>query len=425
MGAVVVVGAQWGDEGKGKVVDFLAADFDFVVRFHGGSNAGHTVRVGERTFKFSHIPSAVLRENCRLVIANGVVVEPIRLLEELNNLKAAGIDLTGRLIISKDCHVTFPYHIVMEAINAAAKKGKWDPYSIRRGNGPTHADKAAYLGIKVGDLYHPKTLSEKLGINAVLKRDLFRTFGHEEPSVPQLWKNYQFLAERLEPYVGETVALLHRELDKGARILLEGAQGTFLDVDHGFYPFVSASNAVAGAVNAGAGIPPRAIERVIGVAKAYLTRFGGGPFPTEMNPERAEAVRQKGGEIGVNLPEPRRVGWLDIEMLRTAAKLSGIDEFVLTKIDVLSDSPELLMATGVSIGNRGISYLAERDPEVIAAAEPQYVSFEPWSEDLTRIRSFARLPWRVTDYIEAIEGLVDVPISIVSVGPDRDQTIFR
>ncbi|MEX1068306.1 MAG: adenylosuccinate synthetase, partial [Patescibacteria group bacterium] len=309
MGVVVVVGAQWGDEGKGKVVDFLAGDFDFVVRFHGGSNAGHTVRVGERTFKFSHLPSAVLRENCRLIIANGVVVEPIRLLEEIENLKAAGIDLTGRLTVSRDCHVTFPYHITMEAVAAAAKKGKWDPYSIRRGNGPTHADKAAYLGIRIGDLYHPKALSEKLAINAVLKRDLFRAFGHEEPSVRQLMEQYQLLAELLEPYVGETVALLHRALDKGARVLMEGAQGIFLDVDHGFYPFVTASNAVAGAVNAGAGIPPRAIKRVIGVAKAYVTRFGGGPFPTEMNPERAEAIRQKGGEIGVNLPEPRRVGW--------------------------------------------------------------------------------------------------------------------
>ena len=425
MGAVVVVGAQWGDEGKGKVVDFLAADFDFVVRFHGGSNAGHTVRAGGRTFKFSHIPSGVLRENCRLVIANGVVVEPVRLLEEIDNLKAGGIDLTGRLVISRDCHVTFPYHITLEAINAAAKKGKWDPYSIRRGNGPTHADKFAYLGIKVADLFHPKTLSGKLTINAILKRDLFRAFGHEEPSVDQLMERYQFFAERLEPYVGETVALLHHALDKGARLLMEGAQGTFLDVDHGVYPFVSASNAVAGAVNAGAGIPPRAIDRVIGVAKAYLTRFGGGPFPTEMDPERAEAVRQKGGEIGVNLPEPRRVGWLDIEMLRTAAKLSGIDELVLTKIDVLSESPKLLMGVGVKIGKSEISYLAERDPEVIAAAEPQYVSFEPWSEDLTQIRRFAQLPWRAKDYIEAIEGLVDVPISIVSVGPDRDQTIFR
>lgn len=423
MGVTVVIGTQWGDEGKGKIVDLLAADFDFVVRFHGGSNAGHTVRVGERTLKLHHIPSAVLREDCTLVIANGVVVDPQILIKEIEDLHQQGIELAGRLIVSKDCHLILPYHRMLEGYFASLKEGKMDTKSTGRGIGPAHADKAQYLGIKVGDLYRLPTLWEKLRVNLAAKQAVLG----EQEELRDLPLEFGRWAALMEPFVGETVGMLHHALDQGARILMEGAQGTFLDVDHGFYPFVTASNAVAGAVNAGAGIPPRAVSFVWGVAKAYVTRVGDSPFPTEITGRLAHTIQERGGERGTTTGRLRKVGWFDAEMVRVAAKLSGFDALALTKIDVLSKLPQLRLATGIRDqgSDQDISYLTERNPEVISAAEPQYASFEPWSEDLTRIRSYAQLPWRAKDYIEVIEQLTDVPVRIVSVGPEREETIFR
>uniref|UniRef100_A0A832E0L9 Adenylosuccinate synthetase n=1 Tax=candidate division WWE3 bacterium TaxID=2053526 RepID=A0A832E0L9_UNCKA len=424
MGVTVVVGAQWGDEGKGKIVDLLARNFDYVVRFHGGPNAGHTVKVGERTLKLHHIPSAVLREDCTLVIANGVVVDPQILLGEIAALREQGIELQGRLVISKDCHLILPYHRMLEGYFASLKEGKMDTRSTGRGIGPSHADKVQYLGIKVADLFYDDLiLREKLRVNLAAKQAML---GEQEELRYLPYELGKWTAE-LAPFVGETVGMLHQALDKGARILMEGAQGTFLDVDHGFYPFVTASNAVAGAINAGAGIPPRAISFIWGVAKAYVTRVGDSPFPTEITGRIAQAIQERGGERGTTTGRLRKVGWFDAEMVRAAAKLSGFDALALTKIDVLSKLPQLQLATGTRTKGsyQDLSYLMERNPEVLFHAEPQYVSFEPWQEDLTKIRNFAKLPWRVTDYIEAVEQLTDVPVRIVSVGPEREQTIFR
>ena len=419
----VVIGAQWGDEGKGKIIDLLARDFDYVVRFHGGPNAGHTVRVGKRTLKLHHIPSAVLLEDCKLVIANGVVVDPQILLGEIAALRGQGIELAGRLVVSRDCHLILPYHRMVEGYFASLKDGTMDTRSTGRGIGPAHADKVQYLGIKVADLYQPKILEEKLRVNLAAKQGVLG----EQEEFRNLPSEFERWATELEPFAGETVGMLHRALDKGARILMEGAQGTFLDVDHGFYPFVTASNTVAGAVNAGAGIPPRAISFIWGVAKAYVTRVGDSPFPTEITGELARLIQEKGAERGTTTGRLRKVGWFDAEMVRTAAKLSGFDALALTKIDVLSKLPQLELATGIQAGgsHQTLSYLTERNPEVLFHAEPQYASFEPWSEDLTKIRSYAKLPWRVTDYVEVVEQLTDVPVRIVSVGPERDQTIFR
>jgi len=425
----VVIGAQWGDEGKGKIVDLIARDFNYVVRFHGGPNAGHTVRVGERTLKLHHIPSAVLREDCKLVIANGVVVDPQILLNEIAALRGQGIELAGRLTVSRDCHLILPYHRMLEGYFASLKDGNMDTRSTGRGIGPAHADKVQYLGIKVGDLYQPKVLEEKLRVNLSAKESQITSGTAWERFLVRSEQQRQVSewAAELEPFVGETVGMLHTALDKGARILMEGAQGTFLDVDHGFYPFVTASNAVAGAINAGAGIPPRAISFIWGVAKAYVTRVGDSPFPTEITGRLAQTIQERGGERGTTTGRLRKVGWFDAEMVRAAAKLSGFDALALTKIDVLSKLPQLQLATGIRAKGsyQDLSYLTERNPEVLFHAEPQYVNLEPWSEDLTRIRSYAQLPWRVTDYVEVVEQLTDVPVRIVSVGPERDQTVFR
>src|SRR3990170_1725375 len=367
----VVIGAQWGDEGKGKIIDLLARDFDYVVRFHGGPNAGHTVRAGKRTLKLHHIPSAVLREDCKLVIANGVVVDPQILLGEIAALRGQGIELAGRLVVSRDCHLILPYHRMVEGYFASLKDGTMDTRSTGRGIGPAHADKVQYLGIKVADLYQPKILEEKLRVNLAAKQGVLG----EQEEFRNLPSEFERWATELKPFAGETVGMLHRALDKGARILMEGAQGTFLDVDRGFYPFVTASNAVAGAINAGAGIPPRAISFIWGVAKAYVTRVGDSPFPTEITGRLAQTIQERGGERGTTTGRLRKVGWFDAEMVRAAAKLSGFDALALTKIDVLSKLPQLQLATGIRAKGsyQDLSYLTERNPEVLFHAEPQYV----------------------------------------------------
>lgn len=439
MSVTVVIGAQFGDEGKGKIVDVLAADADYVIRFQGGPNAGHTSKVGERTAKTHHIPSGVFR-NCQLVVGQGTLVDPKIILEEIAALATGGVDLTGRLTISKDCHLILPYHKILEQIFAQAKKkyGSLSHQTTGRGIGPAFADKAQYLGVKVADLYRPKILREKLRVNMIIHLPLI--WEHHRANFDQsltligvhyLEEYLAPLAEALQPYVGETVALLHDALDKGAHLLLEGAQGTFLDVDHGFYPFVTASNTVAGAVNAGAGIPPRAISRVIGVAKAYVTRVGDGPLPTEMAKELADAVREKGAEFGTTTGRPRRIGWFDAEMVRTAAKLSGFDELALTKIDVLSRLPKLHIATRIRYQGKTVSYLSEHDPEIIAQVKPIYTCFtpvgcmHPWAEDLLRFRDFGDFPSHARRYVNEIERLAGVPITIVSVGPERSETVLR
>ena len=424
MSTLVVVGVQWGDEGKGKVVDLLSREADVVVRFQGGNNAGHTLVVGGKKTIVRLIPSGVLHDGKVCVIGNGVVVNPEVLVEEINTLQQQGcLSDPESLKISEIAHLITPYH---KAIDLARERlrGEGKIGTTGRGIGPTYEDKMARVGIRFVDLLDEDVFANKLERNLEEKNIYLGTLLKEQPLEYQhIFDEYRRLRDRLAPYVTNTSRYIHDAIESGQKVLFEGAQGTMLDVDHGTYPFVTSSNTIAGAVCTGAGIAPQQIQNVIGISKAYTTRVGSGPFPTEDDGPDGEKLRRDGGEFGTVTGRPRRCGWFDAVVVRTAARLSGLNTMALTKIDVLSGLSTIKVCTGYI-------YQGQEYDEVPASAHvleqvtPIYEELPGWTEPLTDMRSLDALPRNARLYVERLEELVGVPVKMISVGAGREETIL-
>jgi adenylosuccinate synthase len=424
MSTLVVVGIQWGDEGKGKVVDLLAREADIIARFQGGNNAGHTLVVGGKKTIVRLIPSGVLHDDKVCVIGNGVVVDPQVLIEELDTLQQQGRLLDPALLkISETAHLIMPYH---KAIDMARERlrGEGRIGTTGRGIGPTYEDKMARVGIRFVDLLDEQVFQEKLSHNLQEKNIYLGAILKEQAlDYSQIFDSYRRFRDRLAPHVTNTSRYLHHEIVRGRKILFEGAQGTMLDVDHGTYPYVTSSNTVSGAVCAGAGIAPQHIHGVIGISKAYTTRVGSGPFPTELFGPEGEKLRRDGGEFGTVTGRPRRCGWFDAVVARTAVRLNGVTSLALTKIDVLSGLPTIRVCTGYA--HQGQQYdEVPASVHVIERLTPVYEDLPGWSEPLTDIRSLDALPLNARRYVERVEQLVNIPVKMISVGAGREETIL-
>ena len=423
MTTVVGVGAQWGDEGKGKIIDWLAPRSDLVARFQGGNNAGHTLVVDGETTVLHVVPSGILHEGSINLIGPGVVVDPAILLGEIDALIERGVlQDPSRLRVSGRAHVILPWHQALDQAREAAA-GKSSIGTTGRGIGPAYEDKVARRGVRVADLLSPDSLLEKLETVAKGRNfELTQYHGGEAVDVQELHALATEWGKRLEPYVDHTGRILDRALKAGKSVLFEGAQGTFLDIDHGTYPFVTSSNCVAGAVCTGSGVGPTRIDRVIGITKAYTTRVGAGPFPTEDEGERGEALRQAGAEVGATTGRPRRCGWFDAVLLREAVTVNGLTDLALNKLDVLSGQGDLPLATGYKIDGK----VTEDFPmtlEEVTRAEPVYETQPGWEENIRGVRRMEDLPDNARRYVDRIEALVDVQAAFVSVGPGRDEII--
>jgi adenylosuccinate synthase len=418
----VIVGAQWGDEGKGKIVDLLAERFEIVARYQGGSNAGHTVVVGDETFKFRLLPSGILDPGKICVLGNGVVLDPATLCEELDELESRGRTTSG-LRISGNAHLVMPWHRILDA-QSEVRLGALQIGTTKRGIGPAYADKASRIGIRVQDLLDRNILAEKVAAALALKNEqLERIYGLEPLDGAELVADLDRFAHRLEPYIADTAKLLHDALRAGQAVLFEGAQGTMLDLDHGTYPFVTSSNPVAGGACTGSGIGPVHITSVVGVAKAYLTRVGSGPFPSEADAERGVRLRDIGAEFGTVTGRERRCGWLDLVGLRFAARVNGMTELILTKLDVLSSFDTIPVCTAYRL--RDGSVTAEFPPHQsdFHHATGVFEELPGWGVDISRVTSYADLPAAARDYVSWVEERLDLPVSLVGVGPRRDQIL--
>jgi adenylosuccinate synthase len=416
---MVVVGAQWGDEGKGKIVDVLSDGADIVARYQGGANAGHTVVVADEEFILHQMPTGVLQPDTLCVIGNGVVLDPETFIAEAEELEARGIELAGRVAISDRTHLVLPYHKLLDS--AAESRQKIG--TTRRGIGPAYEDRTGRRGIRVGDLKTPDRIARQLRENVERVNMLLETLGSEEKAdVDQHLKLVERLAPKLAPLSADIGQLIHDSVKAGKNVLLEGAQGTLLDVDHGTYPFVTSSNTTAGAATVGVGISPRALDVVLGVIKAYTTRVGNGPFPTEQENEAGERLRRMGGEFGATTGRPRRCGWFDAVVGRYASRVNGLTHLAVTKLDVLDTVERIPVCVGYEVnGERRDIFPAEA--ETVEQVEPIYEELEGWCQPTSGIRSFTDLPEKARAYLDRIETLVDVPVSFVSVGTRRDQLI--
>jgi adenylosuccinate synthase len=423
MPATVIVGTQWGDEGKGKVTDLLARQADLVVRFQGGNNAGHTVVVGEERFALTLVPSGVLYPNVTPVIASGCVVDPKVLIEEMDALEARRVD-TSRLRLSSNAHLIMPYHRKLDAL-IERFLGRQQIGTTKRGIGPAYTDKFARTGIRVQDLFDPKIFRQKLEAALRDKNKLLTKVYNQLPmEAEQIATEYLRYADRLQDHVADTSLLVWESLQAGRLVLFEGAQATLLDIDHGTYPFVTSSNPTAGGAVTGTGIGPRDIDRVIGVTKAYISRVGTGPFPTELQDEIGEQMVQLGGEFGTVTGRRRRCGWLDIVPLRYAARINSLSEIALTKLDVLSHFPSLRICVAYdSLGELYEEF--PRQQRVLYNCVPVYEELPGWETDITEVRRFADLPKEAQRYVEVVEELSGVPVSMVSVGAERNATLVR
>jgi len=419
----VIVGAQWGDEGKGKVTDLLAERADAVIRFQGGNNAGHTIVRDGQTYKLHLMPSGILHPGKTCIIGNGVVIDPKVLTEEIDELRRQGIDASG-LRISANAHMIMPYHLLLDHAGEA-KLGRSAIGTTRRGIGPCYADKAARLGIRVQDLLDPKILRKKIATALEPKRLSLRPF-QKEPALDlqTMTEEYLGYGHRLEQYITDTSRLVWGLLDAGSSVLFEGAQGAMLDIDHGTYPFVTSSNPVAGAACIGAGVGPRDIDEVWGIAKAYCTRVGEGPFPTEIGDELSDQLREAGGEWGTTTGRPRRVGWLDLVALRYASRINSLTALCVTKLDVLSGQDRILVATSYRSAEGAELDTFPYHQSVLHRAKPMWEELPGWSEPLGDIRSEEDLPAAARDYLKFIADVVGVPVVLVGVGPGREQTIW-
>jgi adenylosuccinate synthase len=422
---LVAVGAQWGDEGKGKLVDWLAPSADLVVRFHGGNNAGHTLVVGGEKTVLHVVPAGILDPDTQNLIGPGVVVDPEILLGELDVLRQRGVLRDpSRVRVSGRAHVILDWHTALDKAREEGAKGHAIG-TTGRGIGPTYEDKVGRRGIRVADLLDPAGLRLLISRLAEQKNfELVQYYGWQPVDEHALYAKAVEWGKRLAPYVDHTGRILEHALRDDKTVLFEGAQGTFLDIDHGTYPYVTSSNCVAGAVCAGAGIGPTRIDRVLGITKAYTTRVGGGPFPTELDDAQGEELRRLGAEFGATTGRPRRCGWLDAVMLREAAAVNGFTSLAVNKLDVLSGIGELKIATGYRIDGKRTEDFPMTLGE-LERAEPEYEVHRGWSEDLREVRRFEDLPANARDYVERIEALVGVAVELISVGPERDETIVR
>ncbi|MDY5912658.1 MAG: adenylosuccinate synthase [Inconstantimicrobium porci] len=423
MSAFIVLGAQWGDEGKGKMTDYLAEEADVVVRFQGGNNAGHTVVVGDTDYKLHLIPSGVLYDNKLNVIGNGVVVDPKALFTEIDYLEGLGVKVTPeKLIISDRAHLIMPYHRILDALKEKAR-GKNDIGTTGKGIGPCYTDKIERSGIRICDLLHKEVFIEKLKENIEIKNAyITKVYGGEALNFDEICKQYLEYAERIRPYVCDTSVRIYDEIMNNKNVLFEGAQGMLLDIDHGSYPYVTSSNTTSGGVSNGTGIGPTMITNAVGICKAYTTRVGKGPFPTELNDDMGEWIREKGHEFGVTTGRARRCGWLDLVILKTTVRVCGLTSLAVTKIDTLAGLDKVKVCVGYKFDGKVIDYFPA-SLEDVAKCEPVYEEFAGWDESVANARSYDEIPENAKIYLRRIEELTGTKISIVSVGPERAQTI--
>ena len=423
MPSIVIVGAQWGDEGKGKVVDLLAEQAEVVARFQGGNNAGHTIVHGDDVWKFHLIPSGILYPGTTCVIGNGVVIDPGVLTGEIDGLRERGVDVSN-LKVSANAHLIMPYHLMLDHAGEA-RLGKLEIGTTKRGIGPCYADKAARLGIRVQDLLDEKILKKKIMAALEPKQLQLRPF-ERDPALDLQTMTEQYLmhGHRLEQHIADTTSLLHRALDDDRFVVFEGAQAALLDIDHGTYPFVTSSNPVAGAACTGTGVGPLDINEVWGIAKAYATRVGAGPFPTELEDETGEELRTRGGEFGTTTGRPRRTGWIDLVALRYAARINSMTALVITKLDVLSGFDTLKVCTAYEGEDGAVFESFPYHQTVLHHVAARYTELPGWSEDISSARSAEELPAATRDYLRFIEEFVGVPVVLVGVGPARDQIVW-
>ncbi len=421
MANTILVGAQWGDEGKGKIIDVLTEQADIVVRTQGGNNAGHTVYLGPKKYVLHLIPSGILRKSKTCVIGNGVVIDPVNLVGEINGLAKLNIKVGKNLVISETAHIVLPYHRELDA-QREILKGKNKIGTTKRGIGPAYGDKAARVGLRMIDLINPERFEEKLKLRIKENNEVLKALGAKPLSFKQVHAEYRAAGDVLRPYVANTVVLLHKAMQAGKEILFEGAQGTFLDIDHGTYPFVTSSNTPAGGACTGSGVAPHRMDRVMGVMKAYTTRVGEGPLPSE-NTEIADMLHGMGREFGSTTGRARRCGWFDSVATRHAMMVNGIDDLAVTNVDGLDTLDVVRACVGYRVGGKTLDYIPN-DIEVLARCEPVYVDFPGWKTPTTKARRWKDLPQRARSYLQAIAEFTGAKLAIVSVGPAREQTIF-
>lgn len=423
MSVHIVLGLQWGDEGKGKIVDLYAKNSDYVVRYQGGNNAGHTVVLGEKKFFFRLIPSGIFHKNAKAVISNGVVIDLGVLLNEIKILQDEGIVLKNKLFISPRCHLILPYHKELDLAYENAR-GKNKLGTTKRGIGPAYADKVSYNGIRVYELLNWKLFEERFRFQAKIKNKILKTFSVPPINIYKELKKLKRYRSKILPFVEDTYELLAKAIDRNKNILLEGAHGIMLDTDWSPYPFATASNTVTGTSNSGAGIPVYNIKKVTGVVKAFTSRVGGGPLPTEIKDDLCIDIRERGAEYGTTTGRPRRIGWLDLEAVKFACDINNVSELVITKLDILSTLRQIKAGVGYKLRGKKISYSSCGYKELYAL-KPVYKTFKGWSEDISGIRKYRDLPKACRDYLSFIEKFLEVPVKLVSVGAERNKYIRK
>jgi len=424
MSTYVVVGLQYGDEGKGKITDILSAKSDYVVRFQGGDNAGHTVYAGDEKFVLHLLPSGVLQCKGKCIIANGVVVNPKSFIEEIEQIESRGLK-TDHIFISRRAHVIMPYHILLDTYREE-EKGGTQIGTTKKGIGPCYEDKISRVGIRMIDLLNPKILKEKIEKNLKTKNSLFtKYFGKPEMNVDEVYNEFIILGEKLKDRIVDTEVELNDAINNGKNVLFEGAQALMLDIDFGTYPFVTSSSPSTGGVCTGAGVPPTSLKNLIGVAKAYCTRVGNGPFPSELNNELGEKIRQIGGEYGATTGRARRTGWLDLVSLKHACMINGINNLVITKLDVLTNINPLKIVTQYETEDGKIIDYFTSSTTKLYDYKPIYTELDGWNEDITNVRNYEELPENAKKYIKFIEDYLKINVYLVSVGPERQQNIIR
>ncbi len=424
MSVTVVIGAQWGDEGKGKIVDIISSQMDIVARFQGGANAGHTIWLKGKKYILHLIPSGILHPESQCIIGNGVVIDPVALLDEIQLLKGQSIQIDGRFFISDRAHLIFPYHKVIDKLceeqNKKARIG-----TTGRGIGPAYVDKADRKGIRVGDIFNKELFVQKIKANVQEKNRLLEIlYGHDPLDAEEIVQEYLDIAEKIKPYVRDTALMLNRELENGKEILLEGAQGTLLDVDHGTYPYVTSSNPMSGGASTGTGIGPTRITKIVGVMKAYTTRVGEGPFPTELTGGAGEHFQKVGQEFGATTGRPRRCGWFDGVIARYSVRINGLTSLAITKLDVLDDLEKINICTGYRHDDLVLGDFPS-DTEILGTCEPIFETLPGWKSPTSHIKDFHSLPENAQKYLKRIEQIAGIPVEIISVGAGREDTIFK
>ena len=421
MNVTVLVGSQWGDEGKGKIVDILSEKADIVARYQGGANAGHTVEIGDKQFILHLIPSGILRENVICVIGNGVVIDPSALLQEIELLEKNNIKVNGRLFISHNAHLIMPYHKLLDSIS---ESGENKIGTTGRGIGPCYIDKYARKGIRIVDLLNRKVLEEKIRVNLKEKNNLLKkVYNHDELDVEAIIKEYQEFDKTIDKYVKDVPSYLNNAISEGKSILMEGAQGALLDIDHGTYPYVTSSSPTSGGACIGTGIPPNKITQIVGIVKAYTTRVGNGPFPTELVDEVGEKLRKTGAEYGATTGRPRRCGWFDAFLVKYSAMINGINYVAITKLDVLGVFDEIKVCVGYELNGKSLKSFPT-DVNKLVDIKPVYETLTGWKKDISGCRSYSDLPDETKNYLSFLAKHAGIKINIISVGPNRTQTFF-